>query len=128
MSYASYGSDILSKRPSYGVTLVSQVTGQFFSGELRVVTQVTRVTPVTDGVTECLGEKVKLRKLRKLHKLRANFFRRRLVSYGSYASYGWCQRIFVRKCQVTEVREVTQVTGQFFPGELRMVTTVTQVT
>ena len=68
MSYASYGSDILSKRPSYGVTLVSQVTGQFFSGELRVVTQVTRVTPVTDGVTECLGEKVKLRKLR------ANFF------------------------------------------------------
>ena len=71
MSYASYGSDILSKRPSYGVTLVSQVTDQLFSGEFRVVTQVTRVTPVTDGVTECLGEKVKLRKLRKL---RTNFF------------------------------------------------------
>ena len=53
------------------VTKVTQVTGQFFSGELGVVTQVTRVTPVTDGVTECLGEKVKLRKLRKL---RANFF------------------------------------------------------
>ena len=81
MSYASYGSDILSKRPSYGVTLVSQVTGRFFSGELGVVTQVTRVTPVTDGVTECLGEKVKLRKLR------ANFFLRRFASYGSYGSY-----------------------------------------
>ena len=82
-----------------------------------LVTVVSVVTLVTDGVTECLGEKVKLRKLRKLHKLRPNFFRRRLVSYGSYgsyASYGWCQRIFVRKCQVTEVTEVTQVTGQFF--------------
>ena len=48
MSYASYGSEFLEQRASYGVTLVSQVTGQFFSGELRVVTQVTSVLPVTE--------------------------------------------------------------------------------
>ena len=40
-SYASYGSDILSERPSYGVTLISQVTGNKNSGEVRVDTEVT---------------------------------------------------------------------------------------
>ena len=72
---SSYGSYASNEPIFFGegllVTVVTQVTDQFFFGKGLVVTVVTLVTLVTDGVTECLGEKVKLRKLRKL---RANFF------------------------------------------------------
>ena len=76
------------KGSSYGSYKSYASYGPIFFGRALLVTL---VTLVTDGVKECLGKKVKLR---------ANFFRRSFVSFGScgsYASYGWCQIIFVRK-------------------------------